>query len=154
MSSSDGEEAATKVDPMDVSGLANEWDAEPSIRSHLRESKEPLFNPDVSPDTVKACTGPDHVNAILKVMCTRTATVQGHPQAPVTGLREELKLLYQKGGRIVPESDIVTDSWMIRKLMSFIKMKCRRRKVSTVPFSKLRNLWKFGNVNIYGDLLK
>ena len=131
---------------LDVSGLASDWDAEPSIRSHLRESKEPLFNPDVSPDTVKACTGTDHVHAALKVMCQRTAAVEGHPQAPVTGLREELRLLYQKTGQIPSEPDIVTDSWMIRKLMSFIKMKCRRRKVSTAPLSKLRNLYSLGSL--------
>ena len=146
--SSDEEGGASSVG-LDVSGLANEWDAETSIRSHLRESKQPLFNPDVSPDTVKACTGGDHIHAILKVMCQRTACVEGHPQAPVSGLREELRLLYQKGGQIPTESDIVTDSWMIRKLRSFIKMKCRRRKVSTVPYSKLWNLWELWGMSIY-----
>ena len=73
----------------------------------------------------------DHVYDILKVLLSRTAEAEGHPSLPVGPLREELSTLYQKCSRVVDDVTIHNDSWAIRKIIAFIKMKVRRCKVST-----------------------
>ena len=116
---------------VDLTGLALEMEQEASVRTFLREQKIPLFNDKMNPETVKAVDD-DHVYAIIKILLNRTAHVEGHPSPPVNPLREELAELYRKCSVVADESTVHTDSWCIRKIIAFVKMKVRRSKVSTV----------------------
>eukprot|EP00435_Cladocopium_sp_Y103_P002663 s99_g1.t1 len=114
----------------DCSGLANELEAVKEIREHLRGEKGAvLFQEGLSDNVKNACTDPVH--DVLRVLCMRTAAIEGHPQPPVGPLRDELELLYKKCGAQVQDSVIVNDSWCIRKFLTFVKMKTRKEKVQT-----------------------
>lgn len=127
-----GDERPTGDRPkVDLTGLALEMEQESSIRSFLRDQKGPLFHEKMNPETVKAVDD-DHVYAIIKILLNRTAHVEGHPSPPVNPLREELAELYRKCSVVADDSTVHTDSWCIRKIIAFVKMKVRRSKVSTV----------------------
>ena len=127
-----GDERPTGDRPkVDLTGLALEMEQEASIRTFLREQKGPLFHEKMNPETVKAVDD-DHVYAIIKILLNRTAGVEGHPSCPGTPLREELAELYRKCSVVADDSTVHTDSWCIRKIIAFVKMKVRRSKVSTV----------------------
>ena len=129
--SSQGVGSRGPKEPFECSDLAKEWEAEVEIRDHLRQEGHTLFE-EGFPESIKnACK--DVVFQALEIMCIRTAEKQGHPQAPVGPLREELELLYKKCGAQVSENVSVNDSWCLRKFMCFIKMKVRKAKVSTAP---------------------
>ena len=116
---------------VDLTGLASELENVESVRSYMRrDEKEPLFQVGVNVESVHAVKD-DHVYDILKVLLSRTAVVEGHPSLLVVPLREELATLYQKCSRVVDDVTIHNDSWAIRKIIAFIKMKVRRCKVST-----------------------
>jgi len=126
---SQGEDGKPKVDLTD---LAREWEQQLEVRNHLRKDGSTVLFHEKVGETVKDCCVP-HIHAILKVLLLRTASVEGHPQASIHLLREEIDSLYKKCGRTPKEADVVRDSWMIRSLCKFTKMKTRIGKVSTVP---------------------
>ena len=117
---------------LDLTDLAQEWEKQIEVRNHLRKDGSTVLFHEKIGETVKDCCVP-HIHAILKVLLLRTAQMEGHPQAPIQQLREEIDFLYKKCGRTPKESDVVRDSWMIRSLCKFTKMKTRTGKVSTVP---------------------
>ena len=43
--------------------------------------------------------------------------------------------LYKRYSKKIPEAQIIHDSWVVRKFLGFVKMKCRIRKPSTVTWS-------------------
>lgn len=59
------------------------------------------------------------------------AVAEGHPSPGVKALRSELTILYQNCSVVMDDSVVHTDAWFVRKAVSFVKMKVRRRKVST-----------------------
>lgn len=120
---------------LDLTSLATELEREASIRDYLREDPpQDLFDDDQKVAVKTACL--PHIHAILKNLMLRTISTEGMPQPPVAPLREELVQLYQKCGRSPVESTIIRDSWYIRKFTGMIKMKTRKKKVSTVPCLK------------------
>lgn len=104
------------------------------IRKHLRtkvgEEPRVLFDKNLT-ETVKTSCIP-HINAVLVEICQRVAKVPGMPQPNVDPLREELNRIYNICGVVISEGQVVHDSWMVRKFLTFIKMKVRLEKVSTV----------------------
>ena len=126
-------ERVPKKTKVDISDLAKEWDSAEVIREYLRaDSTRVLFDENIS-ICIKH-VGHAHVHAVLKPILLRTAGVELHPQPPVRQLRHQIGLLYQKAGRTtVDEKAIIDDSWYIRKFLALVKMKTRKRLVSTAP---------------------
>ena len=57
------------------------------------------------------------------------------PLPPIDELRAEMEKLYTKNKRGTSPEDqeeIVKASWRVKKMLGFVKMKCRREEVSTV----------------------
>ena len=120
-----------KKDPVDLCQIAKAWEREEAVRTHLKdkEGTRALFEEHIT-ECVKHCCFP-HIHAVLKVTLQRVARVDGFPQPAVDPLREELGNLYKACSRTVIEKEVVNDSWMLRNLLRFIKMKSRISKVST-----------------------
>ena len=128
---------------LDLTDLALEWEREEVIRNHLREEGGVLFDKDQCSESVKTCSE-SVANAVLENLCIRMAATKGMPQPPVIPLREELEKLYQRCGAQVDDKVIYEDSWMIRKLCCFLKMKTRKQHVSTAPcFISMRRVSRF-----------
>ena len=116
---------------LDTAGLAKEWEQELRIREHLRQEGNELFDKDASTESIKTCCD-DAAHAALRVVLLRMALAEGAPQPAVVPLRDELEMLYKRCGVATDEKTVYGDSWMIRKLCCFIKMKARKKQVSTV----------------------
>eukprot|EP00438_Fugacium_kawagutii_P019084 Skav234712 [mRNA] locus=scaffold634:51408:54367:+ [translate_table: standard] len=119
---------------VDLDNLAVSWEKSEDIRKHLRikvgEEPRVLFEKELS-ETVKTACIP-HIHALLVEMCQRVAKVPGMPQPNVLPLREEISRIYSICGVVIQEGQVIHDSWLIRKFMTFLKMKVRLGKVSTV----------------------
>lgn len=115
---------------LDLDGVASEWEKEVTIRDHLRGDAKRLF-PEGVPESVKVCSE-EPTNSVLKVLCLRMALVEDLPQPQVAPLREEIERLYKRCGVATEDSIVYNDSWVIRKLCCFLKMKTRKHLVSTV----------------------
>lgn len=114
---------------LDCAGLSNEWEQQASIREHLRQENAVLFQKDLGESVKTASYG--HISALLTVVLLRTAETPGHPQPPVDPLRAEITKLYKRCNNIAAcEEQVITDSWMIRRFCSLVKIKTRLRKVS------------------------
>ena len=66
----------------------------------------------------------------------KDAYYRGQSPTKCWTFEEELSDLYKRYSKKVIESQIILDSWVVRKFLGFIKMKCRIRKPSTVPWWK------------------
>ena len=122
----------TMATELDLTNLSAEWEREEVIRDHLREEGAVLFDKDQCSESVKTCSE-SVANAVLVVLALRMAGTKGMPQPQVIPLREELEKLYKRCGAQVDDKIIYEDSWMIRKLCCFLKMKTRKKHVSTAP---------------------
>ena len=116
---------------VDLTGLASELEQLESVRTHLRESKGPLFDPEENPESIRRVEK-DHAYDIMKVILGRVAISEGHPSPGVKELRLELAKLYQNCSVVTDDPTVHTDAWFVRKVVSFVKMKVRRAKVSNV----------------------
>ena len=125
------EEPESGKPKVDLSGLAGELEQFESVRAHLRDTKGPLFDTEeCNPESVHTVKK-DHVYDIMSVILGRVAVAEGHPSPGVKALRSELTILYQNCSVVMDDSVVHTDAWFVRKAVSFVKMKVRRRKVST-----------------------
>lgn len=120
---------------VDLTGLASELETLTSLRAFLRDNKSALFPESLNPETVQVANT-DHVYDIIKALLERTSSVDGHPPLAVGTLRDELGTLYRNCSVVVDDEAIYRDSWCIRKIISFVKMKVRRQKVSKATFLK------------------
>ena len=120
-----------KAATFDCTGLAVDLEKDDVIREHLRKAGAVLCPEGLNCELIKnACEDPAY--QVLKIVSLQTAEVEGHPQPAVGPLREELERTYKKLNVQIDEPTVVNDSWCIRKFMTFIKMKVRKQKVSTV----------------------
>ena len=129
LGSKSDEKGKNKKNPVDLDEIGRVWEREEPIRAHLKGGTRALFEEHIT-ECVKHCCFP-HIHAVLKVILQRVARVTGLPQPGVEPLREELRNLYRACSRTVIEKDVVNDSWMLRNLLRFVKMKARISKVST-----------------------
>ena len=113
-----------------LDGLQQDWEKDSVLRKHLRTEGMVLFPKSIS-ESVKSCEH-EHVRAILTPLLHRTANTPGKPQPGIDGLKEEVGKLYEACGVMPDEVQVCQDAWMIRKFLTFIKMKVRTQKVSTV----------------------
>ena len=131
-------ERKAKKPRVPMKDLAKEWDHSECIREYLRDNpKEALFH-----DNIKVCVADAskaYIFSILEATLLRCAGVPTQPQPPVRPLREQIALLYQKVSREPVESEVISDSWHIRKFLSLVKNKAKKSLVSTAPHLKFEN---------------
>lgn len=113
---------------LSIDGVVAEWERMPEIRSHLREENATLFKEGVDACVKTCCATP--VFEYLQPLLMRMAETTGSPQPLVDPLRNSLIDLYKTFSKNIPEPHIILESWMTRKFLGFIKMKCRVRKPS------------------------
>lgn len=116
---------------LEVDGLWQEWDQQEDIRNRLRDG-ETFLHPEAKGDDVSGCC----LNStVLAPILIRMSTVEGKPLPAVDPTRLEIDKLLTKNKRgNIPEevTDVVKSSWRLKKMCGFIKMKVRRKEVSTV----------------------
>lgn len=143
---------------VDLENLALEWEKQEAIRNHLRGldgegNKNILFATNASESVVAACV--PHVHALMSEILNRIAQEETRPQPQVDELRDEISSLYKRCSVVVDEAQVIHDSWMVRKFCTFLKMKVRLEKVSTVTHlesNHMRNV--LCNVEILYTCLK
>lgn len=126
-----GRPKKTVDEVLDLKDLHREWDANHELRARLREG-EGLLRPGQAEDIPSTLEN----LPILQPLLTRMSLTETRPLPAVETLRDEVEALLQKnkrGGAPENEPDVVAISWRIRKLVGFVKMKVRRREVSSVP---------------------
>lgn len=129
---------------LDIKGLHLEWDSSEKIRDRLRDGGELLEGS--TGEDIPTCVKNEEV---LQPLVTKMSLTTTRPLPAVESLRDEVESVYLKNKRgTVPEDmpNVVTLSWRIRKLLGFIKMKVRRREVSSVTFLHLP--LNFDSINI------
>ena len=134
MATSDAEADPSKP-KVDLTGLHRELEELEPVRRFLKETGV-LFDDKFNPETIHAADQ-DHVYEMINALLGRTACVEGHPSLPVHRLREEIDCLYKACSIVVGEAQIILDSWCIRKIIAFAKMKVRRAKVSNATWPKV-----------------
>jgi hypothetical protein len=115
-----------------IDGLHLEWDANKYIRDGLRAGEELL--PDGKTEDIPACVA---ASLVLQPLITRMSMTEHKPLPNVDKLRDEVEKVYlvnKRGQTPEDQPDVISASWRIRKLLGFLKMKCRRGEVSSVPF--------------------
>lgn len=116
---------------LDVDGLAMEWEQSREIRSHLLQDGAVLFCENLNETVKTSCQSV--IYEVLAPVLARMKSTQGCPQPAVEPLREELSKLYKSccKNKSADDSDVVHDSWMVRKFLGLVKMKARIKKPST-----------------------
>ena len=113
----------------DCNGLADEWDEISSIRDSLREN-ERLVPENTGTDDIKSAV---KIQDVLRPLLVRMRDA-GNKGPSVFPLRAAIGALYTKSKQNRPSTDIESDSIVIKKLCTFVKMKCRRIEVSLEPY--------------------
>ena len=111
-----------------LDGLAGEWDATPEIRQSLR-SGEPLIQ-EVSKKHMDIMLPSKYhllMAPILRKMWDFKLAVPS-----IDSLRVEIAAVLDIAKREYADADVDQYAWLIRKQVSFIKSKVRRREVSCV----------------------
>ena len=116
---------------LNIDGLFNEWESQRPIREHLKENGSVLFPDHLTEPNVKT-TCHAHIIGLLSPVIRKMRDTPGMPQPCVEPLREQVSLLYKTLSKQVPETQVIHDSWCLRKFLGFVKMKTRIHKPSTV----------------------
>ena len=111
-----------------LNGLATQWDEIPSIRDRLRNGL-PLIK-EVSSKQVDLMTPATYSDLLLPVI--KRMRSSNHKLPTVDALRGEIAALLEFNKRECADEAIDRYTWLVRKSLSFIKMKCRRNEPSTV----------------------
>lgn len=118
----------------DCNGLSADWDEISSIRDALRDGQR-LVPQNTGTDDIKSAVKIQHVlKPVLERM--READSKGPSVHP---LRFQIAALYTKSKQNRNAGDIEEDSIVIKKLCTFVKMKCRRIEVSLEPYLKINS---------------
>lgn len=116
---------------LDLTSLHEAWEREQPIRQLLREKDAVLFSQNIT-ESVKTTCYP-HIKSLILPLLGQMAETTGAPLPLVEPLRGQLALLYKTFSRQEDDTQVIHDSWMLRKFLSFIKMKTRTHKPSKVP---------------------
>lgn len=138
------------TETLDVADLHRDWDSSQELRARLRDGQG-LLKEYKSEDITSTV---DNVLA-LQPLITRMSLTQSRPLPGVDALRDQVEQFYLKNKRGQSQEeipDVIGISWQIRKFLGFVKMKARRKEVSSVPFphSSINGTWV---VNIYSSFL-
>ncbi|CAE7621215.1 unnamed protein product [Symbiodinium sp. CCMP2456] len=121
---------------VDVTGLGQQWEADSQIRQRLRDGGS-LLHPSTADKVLirtASLNGP-----VLKPLCEMMAKMRDvvddgkiPPSPAVEGLREEVQAVMGMAKQEVTFEQIDKAAWSIRKFVAFLKLKIRKRQVSTV----------------------
>ena len=123
-----------KVPAVDVTMLPDEWASCAELRKMVRDTGKIL--PDNCCDTLDIPTCVKCTDVLVPLL-TRMSLHDERPVPAAEPLRDALSEMFRQNNRIEEAAnvgDIVSVGWQIRKLLGFIKMKCRRKEVSTAPW--------------------
>ena len=120
---------------VDISGLASQWDADPEIRGRLREGGF-LIHPETNKKILikTASLNKGVLQPILEMMALVSGDANGGKSSPSPGveeIREEVKALLDMNKRQVDFETVDREAWTIKRFLAFIKLKIRKREVST-----------------------
>ena len=131
----------------DAKGCEDEWDAEMSIRSRLREGGSMLLGT-LHEFTVARCAA----NSPVLVPLLVRIVAAGGKLPDIEGLREAVEGLMRLSSRDVDEGSTDDMSWECRKLCSYVKRKTKRREVSVATRLKLLNFGWFQWCGMVGKI--
>lgn len=120
------------TETLDVTGLAEEWDSTEDIRDRLRAGHH-LTHTECPNGDVPSCV---KNSGLLIPILTQMSVLDTRPLPPIDDLRTEIEKIFNKNKRETTAEaadDIVKASWSLKKLCGFVKMKVRRKEVSTAP---------------------
>ena len=120
---------------VDISGLASQWDADPEIRGRLREGGF-LIHPETNKKILikTASLNKGVLQPLLEMMAPASGDANGGKCSPSPGveeIREEVKALLDMNKRQVDFETVDREAWTIQRFLAFIKLKIRKREVST-----------------------
>lgn len=127
-----GRPKSSVAETLNVADLHREWDCNEELRARLRDGQGLLT--DYKSEDIQSTLENLHA---LQPLITRMSMTQTRPLPGVDGLRDEVEkfFLANKRGQSQEEfPDVVNISWKIRKFLGFVKMKVRRKEVSSAPF--------------------
>ena len=127
-----GRPKQTVTEAIDLKNLHVEWDSIEEIRDRIREGGDLLI-----PSKGESIPAILSNSSVLQPLITRMSLTQTKPLPIVEPLRDEVEAIFIKNKRAenresVP--DVVAASWKIRKLLTFLKMKVRRKEVSSASW--------------------
>ena len=114
----------------DIRGLAAAWDGDATVRQGLR-GKEALIQ-EVSDKNVDIKMASKHA-ALLTPILERMFGTTKRKIPSIEALRVEVKEVLTMNKYDPDAATIEKYAWHIRKNLGFVKLKCRRREVSTEP---------------------
>lgn len=140
--SAGGRPKKTSTETLDVKNIHLEWDGCEDIRDRLRNGGGLLV---FAGDKKVGDNIPSEVASasVLQPFITRMSLLDSRPLPAVDGLRDEVEAVFLKNKRgETPEDkpDVIEIGWQIRKMLTFLKMKVRRREVSSAPYLILHGL--------------
>ena len=119
-------------DGCDISDLASEWESKDSIREELRDGK--LLIEDAPGKGSGLKTTAAYKDVLTPILVRMRDGSRKLPS--IDALRAEITAVFELNKRDVDESDVDRVSWLVRKNLGFIKMKCRRQEVSIAACSQ------------------
>ena len=125
-----------RVPFVDLTTLAQEWDAGPEIRDSLRSSGKLLADKAIASVGIAACCA---ASDVLIPLLTRMVMAEERPLPQIDALREsiqEVLVLNNRNEDAAAEDEILKAGWIIRKHLGFIKMKVRRKEPSKAPWTR------------------
>ena len=121
----------TTTEVLDIAKIHQDWDGCVELRDRVMDGGHLLVEPheDNIPSSVANFLA-------LQPFITRMSLSSTRPLPAIETLREEVECFYLKckrGGTSADFPDVVQIAWKVRKMLGFIKMKARRREVSSAP---------------------
>ncbi|CAL1127306.1 unnamed protein product [Cladocopium goreaui] len=124
-------EVAKKGPPCDIKEVHKEWDNDDNIRNRLREGGT-FLEPGTVVDAENIQNAVTNKNTLMPLLC-RMSVLDRRPLPAVEDLRDEINETLTANKRVGQgEVKMIMESAStLKKLCSFLKMKCRRKEVSS-----------------------
>ena len=122
---------------LNIADIHLEWDGDADLRQRLLDGGS-VMAPGPCCEDISTCL---KNRALLAPILTRMASHESRKVPPIDSLVDEVVLLLgraKRGPEMDKQSDAISKtSSAIKKLCGFVKMKCRRREVSTVTGTQI-----------------
>lgn len=119
---------------LDIHDIHLEWDSDAELRQRLLDGGS-VMAPGPCCEDISTCL---KNRALLGPILFRMASHESRKVPPIDTLLEEIQRLLSRAKRAEIDGELVSKSASaIKKLCGFVKMKCRRREVSTVTGTQI-----------------